>query len=141
MQFDRQRFYFPVQEIVNHNDDIPTTFFNFDLRNQTCECGRFQTFHVPCSHVIAAHSSIRHDYYVHIADVLKVANVFKVYEESFLGVPTETTWPQYEGDTLCHNDNMRRKKKGHPNSSRIRIEMNNVEKEKRGVVFVAKSTI
>ncbi|XP_050888797.1 uncharacterized protein LOC127093954 [Lathyrus oleraceus] len=131
MQFDHQRFCFLVQEIVHHNDDRPTTHYNVDLRNLTCECGRFQTFHVPCSHVITACSSIRQDYSMHIADVFKVVNVFKVYEESFLGILTETTRPQYEGDTLCHNESMRRKKKGRLNSCRIRTEMDNVKKEKR----------
>ncbi|XP_050885972.1 uncharacterized protein LOC127091390 [Lathyrus oleraceus] len=131
MQFDRERFCFLVQETVHHSDDIPTTHYNVDLQNLTCECGRFQTFHVPFSYVIAACSSIRQDYSVHIADVFKVVNVFKVYEESFLGIPTETSWPQYEGDTLCHNDRMRRNKKGRPNSCRIRTEMDNAEKEKR----------
>lgn len=36
-----------------------------------------------------------------------------------------------EGFTLFHNESMRRKKKGRPNSIRFRIEMNNGEKEKR----------
>ncbi|CAL5184937.1 unnamed protein product [Lathyrus oleraceus] len=119
IQFDRQRFYFLVQETVHHNDGKPNTHYNADLRNLTCECGRFQTFHVPCSHVIAACSSIRQDYSVHIADVFKVVNVFKVYEETFLGILTETTWQQYEGGTFFHNESMRRKKKGRPNNCRI----------------------
>ncbi|XP_050917824.1 uncharacterized protein LOC127135051 [Lathyrus oleraceus] len=131
MQFDHERFCFLVQETVHHSDGRPATHYNVDLQNLTCECGRFQTFHVPCSHVIAACSSIRQDHSVHITDVFKVVNVFKVYEESFLGIPTETSWPQYEGDTLCHNDRMQRNKKGRPNSCRIRTEMDNVEKEKR----------
>ncbi|CAK8542765.1 unnamed protein product [Lathyrus sativus] len=131
MQFDSQRFCFLIQKIVNHNYGRPTTHFNVDLSNHTCECGRFQTFHVPCSHAIAACSSIGQDYFMHIVDVFKVVNVIKVYEESFLRVPIETTWPQYEGDTLCHNDNIQRKNKGRPNSSRIRAEMDNIEKEKK----------
>ncbi|XP_058774340.1 uncharacterized protein LOC131648590 [Vicia villosa] len=130
-QFDRLRFCFLVEETMNHNECRPTRHFNVDLKNQTCECGKFQTFHVPCSHVIAACASIHHDYTVHIADVFKVVNVFKVYEESFIGVGTEADWPRYEGDTLCHNDAMRRRKKGRPNSTRIRTEMDDYEKEKR----------
>ncbi|XP_050897911.1 uncharacterized protein LOC127104800 [Lathyrus oleraceus] len=93
MQFDRERFCYLVHETVHHSDGRPTTHYNVDLQNLTCECGRFQTFHVPCSHVIAACSSLRQDYSVHIADVFKVVNVFKVYEESFIGIPTETSWP------------------------------------------------
>lgn len=78
---------------------------------------------------------------MHITDVFKIVNVFKVYEESFLGGPNETTWPQYEGDTLCHNDNMGRKKKGLQNSSQIRTEWTTLKRKKEGVVFVAKSVI
>lgn len=131
MQFDRQRFCFLVQETVHHNDNRPTTHYNVDLRNLTCEFRRFQMFHAPCSHVIASCSSIRQDYSVHIADVFKVVNIFKVYEESFLGIPTKTTWPQYEGDTLFHNESMRRKKKGRPNSCRIRTKIENIRIKKR----------
>lgn len=131
MQFDRERFYFMVQEKINHNDGRPTGTFSVDLRKQHCDCGKFQAFHLPCSHVIAACSSIRQDYSIHIPDVFKILNVFKVYKESFLGLPHEENWPQYEGFTLCHDDSMRRRKKGRPNSTRIRTEMDDVEKEKR----------
>ncbi|KAI5425822.1 hypothetical protein KIW84_031589 [Lathyrus oleraceus] len=137
MQFDCHRLCILVQETMNHNGGRPTTHFDVDLKNQTCECGRFQIFHVPCSHVIVARSSIRQYYFVHIVDVFKVVNIFKVYEDSFHGVPTETTWPQYEGDTFFHNDSMRRKKKGRSNSSRIRTEMDNVEKEKNEVWYLS----
>ncbi|XP_050909751.1 uncharacterized protein LOC127123590 [Lathyrus oleraceus] len=131
MQFDRERFYFMVQEKINHNDGRPTGTFSVDLRKQHCDCGKFQTFHLPCSHVIAACSSIRQDYSIHIPYVFKILNVFKVYKESFLGLPHEENWPQYERFTLCHGDSMRRRKKGRPNSTRIRTEMDDVEKEKR----------
>ncbi|CAK8535796.1 unnamed protein product [Lathyrus sativus] len=59
MQFDRERFCFMVQEKINQNDDPPTDTFNVDLRNRCCDCGKFQAFHLPCSHVIATCSSIR----------------------------------------------------------------------------------
>lgn len=60
-----------------------------------------------------------------------VVSVFKVYEENFLGVLDEVIWPQYEGDTLCHNETMQRKKKGRTKITHIRTEMDNIEKEKR----------
>ncbi|CAK8565571.1 unnamed protein product [Lathyrus sativus] len=62
MQFDRERFCFMVQEKINHNDGRPTGTFSVDLRNRLCDCGKFQAFHLPCSHVIAACSSIQQDY-------------------------------------------------------------------------------
>ncbi|CAK8543472.1 unnamed protein product [Lathyrus sativus] len=68
---------------------------------------------------------------MHISDVFKVLSVFKVYRESFLGLPHQQNWPTYEGFTLCHDETMRRNKKGCPNSTRNRTEMDNLEKEKR----------
>ncbi|CAK8539708.1 unnamed protein product [Lathyrus sativus] len=68
---------------------------------------------------------------MHIPDVFKVLNVFKVYSESFLGLSHQQNWPTYEGFTLCHDETMRRNKKGRPNSTRIRTEMDDLEKEKR----------
>ncbi|CAK8532597.1 unnamed protein product [Lathyrus sativus] len=131
MQFDRERFCFMVQEKINYNDGRPTGTFSIDLRNRLCDCGKFQAFQLPCSHVIVACSSIRQDYTIHIPEVFTVLNAFKVYKESFLGLPHEENWPKYEGFTLCNDDSMRRNKKERPTNSRIRNEMDDAEKEKR----------
>lgn len=93
MQFDREKFYFMVHEKINQNDGLPTGTFDIDLRKQWCDCGKFQAFHLPCSHVIATCYSIHHEYSIHIPDVFKILNVFKVYKESFLGLPHEENWP------------------------------------------------
>ncbi|CAK8542620.1 unnamed protein product [Lathyrus sativus] len=68
---------------------------------------------------------------MHIPDVFKVLSVFKVYKESFLGLRHHKNWPTYEGLTLCHDETIRRNKKGRPNSIRIRTKMDDLEKEKR----------
>ncbi|CAK8571576.1 unnamed protein product [Lathyrus sativus] len=131
MQFDRERFCFMVQEKINQNDGRSMGTFSVDLRNRWCDCGKFQAFHLPCSHVIVTYSSIRENYTIHIPEVFTVLNVFKVYKESFMGLPHEENWPKYEGFTPCHDDSMRRNKKGCPTSNRIRTEMDDSEKEKR----------
>lgn len=131
LAFDRESHYFVVQETVNNRNCRPLTHFNVNLQTRTCDCGRFQTFHLPCSHAIAACSHINHDYTTFIPDLYRVINVFKVYIQSFLGVPQEDSWPPYLGDTLMHDERMRRNKKGRPNSTRIRTEMDTVEKIKR----------
>ncbi|CAK8543299.1 unnamed protein product [Lathyrus sativus] len=131
MQFDRERLCFMVQKKINQHDGRPTGTYSIDLRNRSCDCGKFQAFHLPCSHVIATCSSIQQDYTIHIPEVFTGLNVFKVYKESFLRLPHEENWPKYEGFTLCHDDSMRTKKKGRPTSSRIRTEMDDAEKEKR----------
>ncbi|XP_058769268.1 uncharacterized protein LOC131643130 [Vicia villosa] len=109
-QFDRERFYFMVAERINRNDGRPTGTYGVDLRKRTCDCGKFQAFHLPCSHVIAACESIRQDYTIHIPDVFKIQHVFKVYQQSFQILPHQDNWPQYRGATLCHDGTMRRKK-------------------------------
>ncbi|XP_058742056.1 uncharacterized protein LOC131614500 [Vicia villosa] len=131
LSFDRERNYFVVQETVNNNECRPLTYYNVDLQKQTCDCGKFQTFHVPCSHAIAACSHVRLNYQMFIPPVFRVRNIFKVYEQSFIGVPKEDQWTPYQGDILLHNERMRRNKKGRPNSTRIRTEMDTVEKVKR----------
>ncbi|CAK8544211.1 unnamed protein product [Lathyrus sativus] len=89
MQFDRERLCFMVQEKINYNDGRPTDTFSVDLRNCLCDCGKFQAFRLPCSHVIATCASIRQDYTIHIPKVFTVLNVFKVYKKSFLRLPHE----------------------------------------------------
>ncbi|XP_073226869.1 uncharacterized protein [Cicer arietinum] len=91
----------------------------------------FMAIHVPCSHVITACSYARQNYLVLISDVYKVVNVFNIYKEEFPPIPNEGYWPTYEGETLYHNPQMRRNKKGRPNSTRIRTEMDVKEKVPR----------
>ncbi|CAK8563957.1 unnamed protein product [Lathyrus sativus] len=131
IQFDHERFCFMVAESINQRNDRPLGTFSIDLKRGWCDCWRFQAFHLPCSHVIATCASIRQDHNMHIPEVFKVLSVFKVYSESFLGLPHQQNWPIYEGFTLCHDETMRRNKEGRPNSTRITIEMDDFEKEKR----------
>ncbi|XP_058784435.1 uncharacterized protein LOC131659238 [Vicia villosa] len=72
LSFDRERNYFVVQETVNNNECRPLTYYNVDLQKQTCDCGQFQTFHVPCSHAIAACSHVRLNYMMFIPPVFRV---------------------------------------------------------------------
>ena len=120
LNFDRERHYFVVQETIHNKHGRPPSYFNVNLHKQTCDCGKFQTFHVPCSHAIAACSSINHDYTSFIPPVYTVLSVFKVYEMSFSGPPKEEKWPEYLGPTIIHDETMRRNKKGRPKSTRIR---------------------
>ncbi|CAK8541965.1 unnamed protein product [Lathyrus sativus] len=102
IQFDRERFCFMVAKSINQHDGRPL-----------------------------ACASIRQDHNMHIPDVFKILSVFKVYSESFLGLPHHQNWPTYEGFTIFHDKTMRRNKKERPNSTRIRTKMDDLEKEKR----------
>ena len=80
MQVDRESFYFMVAERINWRDGRPLGTFSVDLRKRVCDCGKFQAFHLPCSHAIAACASIRQDYTMYIPEVFTILNVVKVYQ-------------------------------------------------------------
>jgi hypothetical protein len=102
--------------------------YRLKLDRGWCECRKFQTFRMPCSHVIAACSKVRRDPSYLLSDVYKVISISNLYKISFSVVAKEDYWPEYQGDILWHNEIMRRKKKGRLNSTHIRIEMNMVNK-------------
>lgn len=51
-----------------------------------------------------------------------------MYNNHFPVVENEDYWPTYQGEIVWHNENMQRKKKGRPNSKRIKIEMDMTNK-------------
>ena len=122
-QFDRERYTFSVRETVNYREGRRMGTFKVDLQAGWCDCGKFQALHLPCSHVIAACSSFHHDYTTLIPAVFKNESVYSIYNTAFKVVQDKSYWPPYDGPVLCHNPNMRRLKKGRPNSTRIRTEM------------------
>ncbi|CAK8574982.1 unnamed protein product [Lathyrus sativus] len=129
--FDYRNNVFSVQETMDHGEGKPMGHYKVDLLNGWCDCGKFQAFRVPCSHVIAACSNVRHDAYTLLSDVYRVTNLFGVYSASFPVMPCDEYWPVYEGDQICHNPRMRRNKKGRPVSTRITTEMDNFDKLER----------
>ncbi|XP_012571355.1 uncharacterized protein [Cicer arietinum] len=129
--FDRSNHTFMVHETVVPREGRPIGHFSVNLSNKWCDCGIYQAKHMPCSHVIAACSSIKYNYWSLISDVYKVESVLKVYDEVFQPIPNQGYWPQYEGVKVCHNPLMRRVTKGRPKSKRIRTEMGSKEREPR----------
>ena len=128
--FNRDQSEFMVEELIRHPSGRPTGTFKVDLRNTWCDCGAFQALHYPCSHVMAACSSIRHDFMVYVAPVYTLQNVFNVYREEFTPVPHGDYWPTYIRIEVCHNPLMRRDPKGRPQSTRIRTEMDERERSR-----------
>ncbi|CAK8575841.1 unnamed protein product [Lathyrus sativus] len=126
--FDRHRQTFSAQETMDHNEGRPNLSYAIRLNRCWCDCGNYQAFLVPCSHVIAACAHARQDAYGYLSDVYKAINVMNVYNEGFTVLPMEDYWPPYQGDIVWHNDDMRRKKKGRLNSKRIRTEMDTADK-------------
>ncbi|XP_073223545.1 uncharacterized protein [Cicer arietinum] len=131
IQFDQNHYSFMVHETVSPREVQPIGYFEVNLQRKWCHCGKFRAIHVPCSHVITACFYARQNYLVLLPDVYRIVNVFNIYKEEFLPIPNERYWPTYEGGTLYHNSQMRRIKKGRPNSTRIRTQMDVKEKVPR----------
>ncbi|CAK8530965.1 unnamed protein product [Lathyrus sativus] len=129
--FDYANNVFSVKETMDHGEGKPMGHYKVDLLNGWCDCGKFQAFRVPCSHVIAACSNLRHDAYALLSDVYRVTNLFGVYSNSFLVMSYDEYWPVYEGDQIFHNPRMQRNKKGCPISTHITTEMDNFDKLER----------
>lgn len=60
--------------------------------------------------------------------VHKVINICNVYNNSFLVVENEDYCPTYQGDIVWNNENMRRKKKGCPESTHIQTKIDTMNK-------------
>ncbi|PPD69585.1 hypothetical protein GOBAR_DD33526 [Gossypium barbadense] len=45
---------FRVTETIGRQPGIPPRSYGVNLRNRRCDYRRFQTFHYPCAHVVAA---------------------------------------------------------------------------------------
>ncbi|XP_058742223.1 uncharacterized protein LOC131614679 [Vicia villosa] len=129
--FDYNHNTFSVKETMDHGEGKPMGDYKVNLRDLWCDCGKYQAYRVPCSHVIAACSVVRQDAYALLSNVYRVSNLFGVYSTSFPVLPLDDYWPSFEGDQICHNPLMRRNKKGRPVSSRIRTEMDKYDKLER----------
>ncbi|CAK8539064.1 unnamed protein product [Lathyrus sativus] len=116
---------------MDHDERKPMGHYKVNLINGWYDCGKFQTYRVPCSHVIVAWSNACHKTYALFSNVYKVANLFGVYNTSFSVLSYSEYWPVYEGDQIFHNPRMRRNKKGCPMSTRIRTKMDIVNKMER----------
>lgn len=67
--FDHHRLTFSVQETMDHNEGMPNLAYAVRLNTDWCHCEKFQVFHIPCSHVIAACAYTHMDAYSHLSNV------------------------------------------------------------------------
>ncbi|XP_058754623.1 uncharacterized protein LOC131627784 [Vicia villosa] len=126
--FDRFNRTFSVKETIEHNEGLLRQQYRVFTDEGWCDYGKFQAFRMPCSPVIAACSYAHRDPLALLSLIYKADTLLEVYNNAFQVMVKEDYWPAYEGDVVWHNDNMRRKKKGRPNSTRIRTEMDDHEK-------------
>lgn len=128
---DRAQKTFRVKELTRPRTGRPASAFVVNLREKTCECGEFQALHYPCSHVIAACAKCNYDHMLFVDETFTVQNVFNTYMVEFPPLPTETSWPDFNTIELHHDPEKRRDKKGRPQSTRIRTEMDQRESGRR----------
>ena len=77
-RLDRHRYNFSVEETMYYIEVIPKGYYRVELQQGWWDCGKFQAFCMPCSHVIATCSSVLQDVSLYLSDVYKVVNVFCV---------------------------------------------------------------
>ncbi|RYR13362.1 hypothetical protein Ahy_B04g070400 isoform B [Arachis hypogaea] len=128
---DRRASIFSVEE-MEPVDCWSQTSYQVCLTERTCDCGLFQSLHYPCRHALAACAAVSIEWGHFVDPVYTMASVFKVYKREFTPIPDEKMWPPWYGARLKPNSAMKRKASGRPVSTRIRNEMDAIERaEKR----------
>ena len=70
---------------------------------------------------------MRVDWATYVHDVYRIQSVFNVYKTEFAPVASESYWPEYHGLPIQPNPEHRQATEGHPVSTRIHNNMDEVE--------------
>ncbi|KAK1379328.1 hypothetical protein POM88_026072 [Heracleum sosnowskyi] len=97
------------------------------IKESTCTCGKWQTYRIMCSHLIACCVNIKLKYEMFVGDWYKLENVAKVYGGKFEPIPTkgDPRWPLEINFAKVTHDKSVQKKKGRRKSTRLKNEMDN----------------
>ncbi|XP_058774267.1 uncharacterized protein LOC131648534 [Vicia villosa] len=87
--FDRFNRTFSVRETIDHNEGFPRQQYRVMLDNHWCDCGKFQAFRMPCSHVIAACAFAHRDAISLMSPIYKAQTLLRVYSAVFPVVAKE----------------------------------------------------
>lgn len=94
------------------------------LHDHICTCNKWQTYHIPCSHVLACCANVGLQYTSFIDDCYKLENARKVYAGHFQPILNQSDWPSLIGFPLVlHDDENITKKAGRRKSTRYKNEM------------------
>ena len=93
-----------------------------------CTCQKWQLYHLPCSHAIAAIKKARRRVQDYIDPCYLVEWYKKAYAPKFSTIPDQDYWSIYDG-YIYFLDPQRRRKIGRPVTKRLRNEMDWVEKK------------
>ncbi|XP_058727200.1 uncharacterized protein LOC131598636 [Vicia villosa] len=100
-RFDRHNQNFMVKETIDHNEGLPRQEYRVPLEERWCNCGKFQAFRMPCSHVIAACVYSFIDALTLLSPIYKSETLLHVYNNGFVVVAKEDYWSAYEGEIIC----------------------------------------
>ncbi|XVF56380.1 hypothetical protein PTKIN_Ptkin06aG0115800 [Pterospermum kingtungense] len=93
------------------------------LNEGTCICGKWQIYKFPCSHVMAVCGRLALDSWQYIEDYYSIEKYSQTWAPQFNRIPHESYWPEPNIPQLVPDPARRRSKKGRPQSTRIRTEM------------------
>jgi len=123
IEFDRNTTRLKVEKMVNLKEVRPTGKFVVRLDERWCNCENFQKVHLPCAHVIIACKHAHQDFIMYISPHYRLDVIMKVYDNLFGELRHEEYWSPYQGPQVWPYLATERNERGHPNSGRIRIEM------------------
>ncbi|KAK4283766.1 hypothetical protein QN277_000686 [Acacia crassicarpa] len=116
---------FDVARTTFEVDDLDDTY-SVHLTQRRCQCGKFQAFKFPCSHVIAACSAVSLNAAQYVDPTFSIYHIMNVYSSSFQPIGSELGIPPTSDPKLIP-DKWKLRGKGRPRASRIRNEMDEVE--------------
>lgn len=95
------------------------------ILESTCSCGKWQTYRIPCSHLIACCAHVKMKYEGFVGEWYKLENVSRVYSGIFEPIPKkgEPRWPmEIDFPKVIHDKDVE-KKKGRRKSTRFQNAM------------------
>jgi hypothetical protein len=93
------------------------------LGNRTCSCGKWQAYHIPCSHVIAACASQHINVYQYIDPFYSLTEMLACYQPHFEPMKDAPYWEEDPNFPMLRPDPRLFRQRGRPKSTRIRNEM------------------
>ncbi|KAK1388474.1 SWIM-type domain-containing protein [Heracleum sosnowskyi] len=92
--------------------------------DRICTCNKWQTYHIPCSHVLACCASVGLQYTSFIDNCYKLENARKVYVGHFQPIQKQSDWPlMIYFPLLMHDDENISRKLGRRKETRYKNEM------------------
>jgi len=122
--YDIQRTIFEVEEAFDPMTQQGGHKWVVNLNERYCQCGQFTTYHYPCSHIIAACSTVSINFYQYIDVVYTNDYILRAYFAQWWHLGNDDAiLPSDESWTLVSDPSFIRDKKGRPRSTRLRNEM------------------